>query len=211
MSAPGQSPRTPRRRAPPHVQPDVGPPPSNSAQVSPEREPPPGAGATSVDSGDTPETARDRLRNKVAWTVAAVATAAIAAVVTLTSGKIVSWWSERDPIQVVAVPDDPTDIRPPAAGGRPPSRPWGEDYELDLLVSDPSRLPASIGQVDDCTELWNLGLTAGGQPIHRFPAPSSRRTRMNLVGNAKDGLTIVSMRAQVTQALTFANRCAVEM
>ena len=62
-----------------------------------------------------------------------------------------------------------------------------------LVVADPSRLPANMAEVDDCERMWSIGLDAGGVPTW----PSARRVLLQ--GVAKDGVTVLDMRAKITR------------
>lgn len=65
-------------------------------------------------------------------------------------------------------------------------------YGFELFVSDRSRLPGNISEIDDCPTLWSAGLAAGGTKVRSVTVPDP-------IVPVNETVTIVAMRAKVTR------------
>ena len=113
------------------------------------------------------------LRRLAAWTVPTVAAAIIASIVAANTDAIESWWSTRDPLEARIVP------RTEAP----------ESYSM--VVPDPTLLPPNVGDINDCSALWEVGIEAEGI--------DSTTPVVLLEGTATDGVAITGMRAKITK------------
>lgn len=118
-------------------------------------------------------TARRLLRKRTLWFVGVVFTAIIGIVVSWNLDAIKTWWSAREPLDIVV-----TQYATHGPG-------WS------MVVPDPSRLPANIEEINDCDTLQDVGLAAGGLSI------SEADQQFLLTGHAQDGVTIRDLRAVV--------------
>jgi hypothetical protein len=65
---------------------------------------------------------------------------------------------------------------------------------FELLVTDASRLPANIAEINDCARLWEVGRSAGGTPVERSEPPD---LSIELKGRSETGMRVVGLRAKV--------------
>jgi len=108
-------------------------------------------------------------------------TAVIGVVVSLNVDAIKSWFSTRESIR------DPLGVYVNSDGSLDPT-------SYLMVVPDPSRLPEDVGHINECSALWDVGLTAGGIRI-----PERSFHRILLQGKANDGVAIIDIRARVTR------------
>jgi hypothetical protein len=128
---------------------------------------------TAAGAGDRDE--RGRARKATIWLMTTVLTAVVGVVVTLNVDAIKAWFSEQKPLEIHVIPSAE-------------APPW-----YSVVVADPSRLPTVVGKIKDCARLLAIGLEAGGV------RSDASVQRVLLRGAAKDGTTIVDMRAKITK------------
>ncbi|MGH4022964.1 MAG: hypothetical protein ACRDRV_00075 [Pseudonocardiaceae bacterium] len=121
------------------------------------------------------------------WVVSTALASVIGVLVTLNTDAIRELISEQRPLDthVTVSPEYPQD-------------------GYSLVVGDPSRLPPNMAEVDDCERMWRIGLDAGGVPS----SPSARRVLLQ--GVAKDGVTVLDMRAKITRRSPAADGALLE-
>ncbi len=121
-----------------------------------------------------------KIKKPVFWFSATVLTAAIGAVVAFVvtdqANKAETANSEHNPIDAHVAPITDRPIN-----------------GFDLLVANRAELPASVSAISDCSELWSVGIQAGGVPLGEVPVTG------NLHNTAKDNIVVTDLRAVVTK------------